>query len=146
MGTVIDDIISLIVAYTRVVGPSDPWTSRLSSGPCDDVPRLHCRVSAIDQLGAANLRFETNYRHPTSTWHGPATRATARHESFRTNLASFDPASMRTIPQHSGAPVQQPGQTLWLSSRPIRLAVRVLQLAHSQACASPISAGWESGR
>ena len=109
MGNVIDDIISIIVAYTRVVGPSDPWTSRLSSGPCDGVPHLRCRVSAIDQLGAANLRFETNYRHPTSMWHGPATRATARHESFRAYFASFDPASMRTIPQHSGAPVQQPG-------------------------------------
>ena len=52
---------------------------------------------AIDQLGASNVLYETDYPHPTSMSPGPATAAVRPDEYLRTGFSDLDEASARKI-------------------------------------------------
>lgn len=54
-------------------------------------------LSAIEQLGADNILYETDYPHPTSMSPGPASAAQRPDDYLRSNFADVDPVSMRKI-------------------------------------------------
>jgi predicted TIM-barrel fold metal-dependent hydrolase len=54
-------------------------------------------LHAIEQIGADNVLYETDYPHPTSMSPGPATEATRPDEYLRRNFSGLDEASARKI-------------------------------------------------
>ena len=55
------------------------------------------RCSAIEQLGADNILYETDYPHPTSMSPGPASIAQRPDEYIRSTLSGLDEATLRKI-------------------------------------------------
>lgn len=54
-------------------------------------------IAAIEQLGADNIMYETDYPHPTSMSPGPASAAQRPDEYLRSVFVDVDPTSMRKI-------------------------------------------------
>ena len=54
-------------------------------------------LAAIDQIGADNILYETDYPHPTSMSPGPASAAQRPDEYLRSCFAGVDETSMRKI-------------------------------------------------
>ena len=54
-------------------------------------------LSAIDQLGADNILYETDFPHPTSMSPGPASVAQRPDDYLRSNFAGLDEPSTRKI-------------------------------------------------
>ena len=54
-------------------------------------------LAAIDQLGADNILYETDYPHPTSMSPGPASTAQRPDDYLRDNFPGVDEASLRKI-------------------------------------------------
>lgn len=53
--------------------------------------------AVVEQIGADNIMYETDYPHPTSMSPGPATTAVAPPEYMRSVFAGLDDASVRKI-------------------------------------------------
>jgi len=54
-------------------------------------------LAAIDQLGADNILYETDYPHPTSMSPGPASAAQRPDDYLRDNFSEVDETSLRKI-------------------------------------------------
>jgi predicted TIM-barrel fold metal-dependent hydrolase len=54
-------------------------------------------LAAIDQLGADNILYETDFPHPTSMSPGPASTAERPDDYLRKNFAGLDQGTMRKI-------------------------------------------------
>jgi predicted TIM-barrel fold metal-dependent hydrolase len=54
-------------------------------------------LHAIEQLGADNILYETDYPHPTSMSPGPASHAQRPDDYLRSGFSGLDEVSMRKI-------------------------------------------------
>ena len=68
-------------------------------------------VAAIDQIGADNVLYETDFPHPTSMSPGPASVAQRPDDYLRSNFAHLDETSLRKILHDNASPDLPPRLT-----------------------------------